>query len=536
MLLKSALAAGLILLAPATAGAAPAVITQPDWLEKPSAEDLSEHYPAIAASLGLNGVATVSCSVNAEGLLVDCITVSERPADLGFGRAAIAMTSRFRMRPMTVNGKAVEGGAVRIPLRFALPQEEHSPPPPAPVSEEAGRQALRFVDSLKTVESSLAAFDRSAKSVEGLGEDAAPRDVRIAAADASRRAAKTHREDLRQAYARAVAAVFSEAEMTAMADFGAKAGDLMRDNEALSALQGQIAREYYREAVSLAHDAYCAGHTCASPADAAKVWRAADPREAGRIDNPQWAEQPSEAQVASLRPRIAGLVGLTGLVRLTCKVAQAGTLERCQMDEEAPGGVGYGPAALALAGGYRLGAIQLAADGAGRKVTVRVGFPAEVQPPPFKAPAGAEKSLALARQLTQIEQAGRTSRRETELEMANLASRPPRGVDRKTYDAALEAYRTASHQALTRYLEQSVNVWASTFTEAQLTTFAAFDASPAGQAEREREEEWRIAMSGALAYVSEKITADARTAFCKDRECLPPQPTAASSEASARKP
>ena len=100
----------------------PSVITQPDWLRKPSAEDLAKYFPDRAQRMGVNGKATISCTVNSRGLLEGCSIVSEDPSDQGFGDAAIKMSKLFKMRPMSKDGQPVDGGTVRIPIRFVLPK------------------------------------------------------------------------------------------------------------------------------------------------------------------------------------------------------------------------------------------------------------------------------------------------------------------------------------------------------------------------------------------------------------------------------
>jgi TonB family protein len=105
------------------AGAAHA-ITQPDWISRPTARDLAELYPKAAAARRLEGQAVLRCGVEADGSLSGCSVSDESPPGEGFGDAALAMSSRFRMRPMTRDGAPVAGGRVNIPIRFGLPSAQ----------------------------------------------------------------------------------------------------------------------------------------------------------------------------------------------------------------------------------------------------------------------------------------------------------------------------------------------------------------------------------------------------------------------------
>lgn len=99
------------------------MITNPDWVRRPSAEDLAQYYPDRAQRLGVAGSASLSCSVTAQGTLTECSVGSEDPADQGFGTAALKMTRLFKMRPMTRDGQPVGGAKINIPIRFQLPKE-----------------------------------------------------------------------------------------------------------------------------------------------------------------------------------------------------------------------------------------------------------------------------------------------------------------------------------------------------------------------------------------------------------------------------
>jgi len=109
--------------APAPPPARASVITNPDWLRRPSGEDIARYYPDRAQRMSVEGRATLTCTVTAKGTLENCSVVSEDPADQDFGSSALRMTKLFKMRPKTNDGAPVEGGTVRIPLRFVLPKD-----------------------------------------------------------------------------------------------------------------------------------------------------------------------------------------------------------------------------------------------------------------------------------------------------------------------------------------------------------------------------------------------------------------------------
>lgn len=521
----------------ATAGAAepkPPVIVEPDWLVKPTGDDVSEHYPVLASQLGITGVATVTCGVSASGVLVNCEVVSEAPKGLGFGKATLEMTPLFKMTPQTVNGKAGDGGQVRIPLHFAFPPEEPRSPPPRADSDGALRQALRLVDAATFVEGSLATMQRLKPDGNASAE------AREAAASALRAAAQAHREELRDAYARAFASVFTEAEMVANADFVTGPGKIVQQKAAkLSATQIQTRLAYARAARAAAHDAFCARHPCGAPADLERVWRPADPRD-GRLDTPVWSTQPQPSAVRVAGPDLAEAIGVTGVARLTCRVTKAGGLEGCGVDEQLPVGLGFGEAALALANQYRLSPIQLP-SAVGRKVTVRVGFAPPDLPEPMKAQAvRSERAAELARQITAGEDLAGAARRDAELQILKFESPRPKGVDAKVLDLAVESYRAGAAAAALAGVEQNLAGLAATYSDEELAVLATYSATPAARAQRERRAELQVALGKAAAHVGERITTDARLAFCADRGCTgdppPPFPAAKPPTATGSKP
>jgi len=85
-------------------------IGSPEWADRPSSIRMRSSLPRAAWREKVGGGATIACKLTEDGRLADCVVEKEEPSSLGFGEAALKLSSKFRMdltAPAFAPGKSV---------------------------------------------------------------------------------------------------------------------------------------------------------------------------------------------------------------------------------------------------------------------------------------------------------------------------------------------------------------------------------------------------------------------------------------------
>lgn len=283
---------------------------RPDWLRKPTYEDLVAVWPAKALAAGRGGRAVINCLVSLQGALFDCVVISEAPQEDHFGDAVLVLAPQLLMKPGTLKGRPVVS-SVSVPFVFAL-QKGSSPPEP--------------FEPAKGVVGASMAWPK------------APDYAAVAAAYPGK--ARTAKIGGRA---------------TLICEF-AKDGRLKNcdtlseepKHEGFGGAAKQLAGQF--QAFPTLTDGHnIAGATVRLPFVFDPAMLTDSPPVIGKA---QWASLPSEQDTSAAFGGVA--VNGEARARLACVVVQGGLVTQCRVEEEAPAGVGIGQAALTLSPHFRL--------------------------------------------------------------------------------------------------------------------------------------------------------------------------------------
>ncbi|MDO8295280.1 MAG: TonB family protein [Caulobacter sp.] len=98
----------------------PVVISETDWLRRPTPAQLADAWPAAARAAGTTGKVLMNCLLAYDGGLKDCQVISETPPGMGFGAAALSLAGAYQLTPV-VDGQSATDGRIVISVRFQPP-------------------------------------------------------------------------------------------------------------------------------------------------------------------------------------------------------------------------------------------------------------------------------------------------------------------------------------------------------------------------------------------------------------------------------
>lgn len=340
--MRHVLAAVLLLAGVASTAAAQDVDTPPEWLRKPSAEELQAAWPAQARVPG--GQATIVCVVTAEARMEACEVDSEEPAGQGFGEAALMLAPSFVMKPGMKDGRPVSSH-VRIPITFTAARELDTDPEwlrkPSYEELEAawpydalrrGQGGEAVIICTVTVQATLEACEVDSEEPEGQG--------------------------------------FGAAALLLVPSFVIKPGTL--DGRAVSTRVGIP--------ISFSTQAWRTG---------SRIERGSvNARRIEVVTEPVWEQAPDFAELMAAWPERA--TADFGHVAMRCRITSEGRLGRCEVLTETPVRQGFADAARkVLAPKFRMRVSPDTAekiDGAYVNLPVRFVNPADPAPPSIVKP------------------------------------------------------------------------------------------------------------------------------------------------------
>lgn len=275
----------------------PRIINDPIWRRTPNDAERHAAFPEAATYQEVNGRVDLRCLVQGDGHLTDCTVLLETPPEFGFGQAALKVAPKYQIAPQAADGAPTAGGLVRFTLEF--------------------HPGLSFRGRSMVVRPVWAAAPSR-------------QDV-----DAARAAAAS--PDLPQ---RMVFTCRFAADGGLIRCHSIGPGKAGATEDAASSLLAQF---------RLKVDAYKDLSLPEAAVQVAIQWSAAPEVEPASVSSPFWVRGPTASSVHAAFPSKAAALGVGhGQAGLACVADRLGRMTQCQVIGEAPGGAGFGEAALSL--------------------------------------------------------------------------------------------------------------------------------------------------------------------------------------------
>jgi TonB family protein len=497
-------------------------VTDPDWVERPTVEQVAHAYPKLAIELGTEGVATVSCQIRGSGALQDCTAAQESPEGFGFSAAALSLTPYFRLSPPVQDGRPIQG-EVKVPIRFILPPPRAFAEPGAPTSPGALVLARQLAQRDGRMEQVRAVYRGRGQLLEFRPTPGVSPEARKSANATLRGAVETHIGGIQEHLAAIYAAHFTEMEL---ADLLRSARNdppppILVPDQALARTAANFMREADRLVTAAARAEYCRARRCAPDRDFGL------PRSDSRgrrvtIPAPIWLEQPTIDQIERARPPLPRVMRIEGRVELACTVGPHGLTEICDVTEESPVGLGFGAAALKVRKYFRLSPAMMQRE-TGDVVAIQMRF---IEPPAIRSASeikpSSDAALKLAAEYVELIRLRDAHTRTIARSLQSFDEQTFDGVNAQDRAAARAAYQTGAEVAWSDVRAFAVKAYAADQSEAQLRSSIAFLQTPGGQAYIARQRVMEEAFAGVMGTYDAVITAEAGRAYCRLQGCAGP--------------
>jgi TonB family protein len=280
----------------------------PEWLKRPTANDIFSVYPVEALRRGRDGEARISCFVTVHGALNRCKVISESPAGQNFGEAALLLSSQFLFSPAIQDGKAVES-PVNIPIRFKADRSPEASAPWAVLQRPRWSHAPSYEDF-------AAVYPAKARDKDLLGHVLLEC---VFKTDGTLGSCYTGKEQ-------PVGFGFAEAARSLRPLF--RIEPTLSDGRSVRNLHVVIPFNFTPKILSA---------------------------ETPVVGRPTWISSPTADVIDRLAPKGPSPSGATfARVMSRCRVAAGGRLQGCALEQETPLNEGYGQAALAMIPEFRV--------------------------------------------------------------------------------------------------------------------------------------------------------------------------------------